>query len=302
MGEDGRIAKREEGLVRALSTPDLRKLANARHALVPAGGGVAGLPGSPAHESRGEGVGTAAKERAEQANLLSRCLRNATDRLGWRIDTRVAWIAERRELRLEGGEAGPRLDPLGVGRVFTVRAASPRARAREGGPPPRPFEANRKRIGTAKTRRLRSGFGRAPLPRPRESAGVSGMVAGSGRKVSATADWLARGESTANPSRWIDSLIRRENTGNSAGFEGTAAGVADRKTPALPPPSAGFPWALEQGTTARRSGSFPPGTGKPMRLLPGTVWAPRRLRPPPSSRGAPRRSKSRSVDRWRRAN
>ena len=38
------------------------------------------------------------------------------------------------------------------------------------------------------TRRLRFGFGCAPLPRPRESAGVSGMVAGSGCKVSATAD------------------------------------------------------------------------------------------------------------------
>src|SRR5262245_52681401 len=70
-----------------------------------------------------------------------------------------------------------------------------------------PCGANRKRIGTAKlgNRDEReqlpaigpelavSGPDSAvpPLPRPRESAGVSGMVAGSGCKVSATADYLA---------------------------------------------------------------------------------------------------------------
>jgi hypothetical protein len=114
VGEDGLIVEGEEGLARALSASDLRKLADARHELVPAGGGVAGLPGSPARESRGEDVGTAAKERAEQANLLGWCLRNATDRLGWRIDTRIAWIAERRELGSERGEPVPRVGLLAL--------------------------------------------------------------------------------------------------------------------------------------------------------------------------------------------
>jgi hypothetical protein len=53
-----------------------------------------------------------------------------------------------------------------------------------------------------------------------------------------------------------------EYTGNSVG-SGLSGRIADRRTGGFRPPSAGFPWALEQGTTARRSGNFPPGTGSP---------------------------------------
>jgi hypothetical protein len=53
-----------------------------------------------------------------------------------------------------------------------------------------------------------------------------------------------------------------EYTGNSVG-SGLSGRIADRRTGGFRPPSAGFPWALEQGTTARRSGSFLPGTGSP---------------------------------------
>jgi len=97
------------------------------------------------------------------------------------------------------------------------------------------------------------------------------MVAGSGRKVSATADWLAVQAVYCEPvsvDRFLDPQRKYRESGWIRGYRG-ASRIG--KSPGLRPPSAGFPWALEQGTTARRSGSFPQGTGKPMRLLPGTV-------------------------------
>lgn len=52
-------------------------------------------------------------------------------------------------------------------------------------------------------------------------------------------------------------------------IRGPSRRVVDRRTTGFRPPSAGFPWSLEQGRTARRSGNFPLGTGKPTRLLRG---------------------------------
>jgi len=156
--------------------------------------------------------------------------------------------------------------------------------------------AARRRPGT---RRLRFRFGCAPLPRPRESAGVSGRVAGCGRKVSATADWVAVGGVYCEPvsvNRFLDPQGKYREFGWIRGYRGH---VADRKTPRLRPPSAGFPWAPEQGTTAQRSGSFPPGAGKPMRLLPGTVVISRDLDPTPRARLVQALAPRKGGWRWR---
>jgi hypothetical protein len=75
-------------------------------------------------------------------------------------------------------------------------------------------------------------------------------------------------QSAANPSLELNSLIRRENTGNSAGFEGIASRRGSENAGLRSPPE-GFPWTLEQGTTAQRSGSFPLGIGKPKRSVGG---------------------------------
>jgi hypothetical protein len=50
------------------------------------------------------------------------------------------------------------------------------------------------------TGRLRFGIKRPQPPRPREFAGFSGSILGSGREVSAPTDWVAVGESRANSS------------------------------------------------------------------------------------------------------
>ena len=70
MGEQRRIVHRNEGLARTLTALDLGEVAHTTDELVGAGGSVPGLPGLPAHEPRGEDVGSTPKESPKQSDLL----------------------------------------------------------------------------------------------------------------------------------------------------------------------------------------------------------------------------------------
>src|SRR5262245_47023882 len=65
------------------------------------------------------------------------------------------------------------------------------------------------------TRRLRSRSGGAALPRPRESADFPGGSRCAGAKSLQPQTTWRWGESSANPSLGAESLLSRENTGNS---------------------------------------------------------------------------------------
>src|SRR5262245_39730709 len=101
--------------------------------------------------------------------------------------------------------------------------------------------------GTARhrpeTHGLRSGFGYVPLPRPRESAGVSGRVAGSGRKVSATADQVAVGAVRSEP-------VSGDKFPDLQGISGRRSGALPRQR--SPDSVTGSPamrvWCITRGT------------------------------------------------------
>jgi hypothetical protein len=92
-----------------------------------------------------------------------------------------------------------------LGRIGSVRTAKPGNAYGRGLVPVTPA-----------IRRLRCGFGRASLPRPRESAGASGALAVGGCRVSAPADELAERGVHGEPVSASRSRIFRESTGMSA--------------------------------------------------------------------------------------
>ncbi len=67
-------------------------------------------------------------------------------------------------------------------------------------------------------RRLRFGYARPQPPRPREFAGFSGSILGSGREVSALVAWVAVRGVLSELVSAASSLLSRENTGNFSEF------------------------------------------------------------------------------------
>jgi hypothetical protein len=108
------------------------------------------------------------------------------------------------------------------------------------------------------------GCRRSARPKPRERAGNSLLTRAPAQRTPETQTTWRWGESGANPSLPVQQGKYRELSriqglrGASRTGERPVSGHLRRDS--LGP---------EQGTTARRSGSFPPGTGKPTRLVPG---------------------------------
>ena len=117
--------------------------------------------------------------------------------------------------------------------------------------------------------------------KPREFLGLSRAAGAKSLQPQTGWRWA---QSRANPSLGAESLLSRENTGNSAEF-GPSRRAEKRSTARFRPPSVGFPWAREQGKRARRSGNPRPGTGKAHEACSrwetvGVSASPTRFRPP----------------------
>jgi hypothetical protein len=74
---------------------------------------------------------------------------------------------------------------------------------------------------------------RGPRPKPRGMAGISPPARARGAQSTQPRTTWRWGQSGANPSLGLGSLIRRENTGNSPGFEGTGGrrGAENARSP-----------------------------------------------------------------------